>query len=40
MKVELTVRLEPAIMSQGALEHPAMSMDTALYTEPVTKPWK
>jgi hypothetical protein len=40
MKAEVTVRLEPATMLQGALEHPAMSMDDAIYTEPVTKPWK
>ena len=40
MKAEVTFRLEPATMLQGALEHPAMSMDKAVYTEPVTKTWK
>jgi len=39
-KVEVTFLLEPGTMSQGAAEHPLMSMDTALFVEPVTKPWK
>jgi hypothetical protein len=40
MKVEVKGILEPATMLQGDVEHPVMLMDTALYTEPVTKPWK
>jgi len=39
-KVAVTFLVEPATMSQGAVEHSLMSMDTASYTEPVTKPWK
>jgi hypothetical protein len=40
MKVAVKGILEPATMLQGDVGHPVMSMDTAVNTEPVTKPWK